>query len=139
MALSAGSGDEGRMSRPGDGLERRLSRSADPLVALSRLLEAARSEAMVEAVAVADETGCLVAGSGAWQACEEIAAIAPLSANDVVPTRLDVLARKTTVRRLIVDGVEVLVSCRGQGKDAELALSRAAAGCHRILGRSPVA
>jgi hypothetical protein len=124
--------------RPGDGHERRLSRSSDPLIALCRLLDAARSESMVEAVAVADPTGCLVAGAGAWQTCEELAAYAPLTANDVVPTRLDVIARRTAVRRLTVDGVEMLVSCRGEAEAAELALSRAAAGCRRILARCPV-
>lgn len=132
-------------SPPADGHERRLRRSADPLVALSRLLDAARSETRVDAVAIADETGCLVAGAGAWQTCEELAAYAPLlereagPANDVVPTRLDVLARRTEVRRVSVDGVEVLLCGQGDRAAMDRALTRAAAGCRRILGRSPVA
>jgi hypothetical protein len=142
LARAPESRDERRMSgwidgatRPGDGHERRLARSSDPLTALCRMLDAARTESMVDAVAVADETGCLVAGAGAWQTCEELAAHAPLAANDVIPTRLDVLARRTRVRRLAVDGVEVLVSCQGGEEAAEAALARAAAGCQRILGR----
>ena len=125
--------------------ERRLCRSADPLLALSRLLDAARRDTRVEAVAVADETGCLVAGAGAWRACEELAAWAPLQlgratpANDTVPTRIDVLSRRTTVRRLSVDGIEVLLSCQGEAEAARQALERAAAGCERILGRFPIA
>lgn len=125
--------------------ERRLCRSADPLLALSRLLDAARRDTLVDAVAVADATGCLVAGAGAWQACEELAAWAPLelrageAANDTVPTRIDVLSRRTSVRRLSVDGIEVLISCQGDANAARQALERAAAGCERILGRSPVA
>ena len=34
------------------------------------------------ALAVSDETGCLVAGAGAYAECEELAAAAPLAAND---------------------------------------------------------
>jgi hypothetical protein len=124
------------LSRPADGHEQRVRRSAEPLLALSRLLDAARRDAMVEAVAVADETGILVAGAGAWQACEELAASAPLiAANDTVPTRLDVLARRVEVRRLRVDGMEVLLSCCGNEHAAGAALERAADGCRRILGR----
>jgi hypothetical protein len=132
------------MSGPLGGRERRIQRSSDPLIALSRLLDATRREAEVEAVAVADRAGCLVAGAGAARACEELAAVAPLAldrsdpANDVVPTRLDVLARRLEVRRLCIDGIEVLISCRGERAQAEQALERASAGCRRILGSSPV-
>jgi hypothetical protein len=123
--------------RPTDGRERRASRSSDPLLALSRLLEAARRDASVEAMAVADPTGCLVAGAGVSRVCEELAAHAPLlPANDTVPTRLDVLARPTQLRRLCIDGVEVLLACRGDDRAALAALDQAAAGCHRILGRT---
>jgi hypothetical protein len=129
------------------GRERRIQRSSDPLVALSRLLDATRREAELEVVAVGDQSGCLVAGAGAARACEELAAVAPLVGlvgqatapeNDVVPTRLDVLARRLEVRRLRIDGVEVLISCQGDTQRAERALERAAAGCQRILGSSPV-
>jgi hypothetical protein len=119
--------------------ERRLARSADALVALGRLLDGSRRASEVDAVAVADPTGCLVTGSGAFRVCEELAAYAPFAvgpANDVVPTRLDVLARRTEVRRLSIDGVEVLLSCRGDDPARRAsALEHAAAGCARILGR----
>ncbi len=105
------------------------------------MLDAARRDGPVEALALADESGVLVAGAGCWQTCEELAAVAPLlpggdPANDIVPTRLDVLARRTEVRRLSIDGISVLLC--GSGDQAALAeaLGRAAGGCVRILGRA---
>jgi hypothetical protein len=121
--------------------ERRRARSADSLVALGRLLDGSRRAGGLEAVAVADASGCLVAGAGAFRTCEELAALAPLlpessaAANDVVPDRLHVLARRIEVRRLTIDGVEVLVCGRGSDAGAlGAALDHAATGSQRILG-----
>jgi hypothetical protein len=116
--------------------DRRQSRSENTLVALTRLLESARRSAELEAVAIGDDAGLLVAGAGAAELCDELAAIAPLegtAANDTVPTRWDVLSRRTEVRRLAVDGLEVFIS--GRGGDLGLGLSRVAAGCARILAK----
>jgi hypothetical protein len=118
--------------------ERRQSRSENTLVALTRLLEAARRSAELEAVAIGDHAGVLVAGAGAAELCDELAAVAPLSrtaANDTVPTRWDVLSRRTEVRRLAVDGLEVFIS--GRGGDLGLGLGRVADGCARILAAKP--
>ncbi|MEZ4224111.1 MAG: hypothetical protein R3B13_24395 [Polyangiaceae bacterium] len=120
--------------------ERRFERRSDTLLALSRLLDAARRDGGLEALAVADSTGMLVAGAGFWRTCEELAALSPLhqataAANDVVPTRLDVIARRTQVRRLSIDGVEVLLSGIGGEDRQEAALARAAEGCERILAQ----
>jgi hypothetical protein len=91
----------------------------------------------LEALAVADETGLLVAGAGLWQTCERLASIAPLvGANDTVPTRIDVLARRSEVRRLSIDGIQVLLCGQGDESDRDLGLKHAADGCARILGRS---
>jgi hypothetical protein len=116
-------------------IERRQARSENTLVALTRLLEGARRAAELEAIAVGDELGLLVAGAGAAELCDELAAVAPLNlaANDTVPTRLDILSRRTEVRRLAVDGFEILIS--GRGGDLSLGLSRAADGCARILAK----
>ncbi|HMJ09981.1 MAG TPA: hypothetical protein VK524_01180 [Polyangiaceae bacterium] len=119
--------------------ERRKQRSSDTLVALSRLLESARVKNDVPALAVADPSGLLVAGAGAFQACEELAAHAPLllspPANDVVPTRLDVLSRRSEIWRISVDGVEVLVCGEGGERTRRTrALEDIASGCQRILG-----
>jgi len=117
--------------------DRRVARSENTLVALTRLLEAARRAAELEAIAVGDQAGLLVAGAGAAELCDELAAIAPLdvAANDTVPTRWDVLSQRTEVRRLAVDGLEVLIS--GRGGDLGQGLSRAVAGCARILAKKP--
>jgi hypothetical protein len=120
-------------------LDRRQSRSENTLVALTRLLEGARRSADLEAVAIGDVAGLLVAGAGAAELCDELAAIAPFgtaAANDTVPTRFDVLSRRTEVRRLAVDGLEVFIS--GRGGDLGLGLSRIADGCTRILGKKPL-
>jgi len=119
------------------GYDRRVSRSDNPITALTRLLEATRHATELEAVAVADDLGLLVAGAGAAELCDELAAIAPLgvAANDTVPTRLDVLSRRTEVRRLSVDGFEMFVS--GQGGDLGTGLARVAEGCARILAKKP--
>jgi hypothetical protein len=117
-------------------VERRQARSSDPLVALSRLLDAARRVGRLEALAVADETGLLVAGAGLCQTCELLAGIAPLLAdNDSVPTRLDVLAGRSEVRRLSIDGIQVLLCGHGDDAGRDLGLKHAADGCARILGR----
>jgi hypothetical protein len=120
--------------------ERRLCRSGDTLVALRRLLDSARRRGGLSALVVADETGCLVAGSGVASACEVLAAWAPLisrcppAANDTVPTRLDVLATRSEARGVTVDGIRVLICGRGDPGLRAAALEEAAAGCARILG-----
>src|SRR5215472_4561954 len=58
--------------------DRRRKRSRDPLVALHYQLAHARSEGRLEAIVVADDSGVVVAGAGAWAVCEELAAYAPL-------------------------------------------------------------
>src|SRR5271165_1035438 len=58
--------------------ERRTKRSSDPLVALHYQLAHCRRERGLDALVVADDSGVVVAGSGSWAACEELAAYAPL-------------------------------------------------------------
>lgn len=134
--------------------ERRRARTSDPLRALSRLLDSVRQRAQLEAVAVADETGLLVAGAGPWRACEELAALAADAnppANDVVPCRIDVISRATDARRVRIDGVEVLLAARARSDSPAAGESTAAsesgvfpaavlddvaAGCERILGKT---
>ena len=130
--------------------ERREARSGDALVALARLFEAARRRAGLDTVVLADPSGLTIAGAGSGLACDELAARAAVSvvtgaasareaANDTVPCRLDVLTRAMEVRRLRIDGIEVLLCAEGgtiggsAASDGEL--SRAVSGCERILGR----
>ncbi len=114
--------------------DRRQARSDNTQVALTRLLEAARRSAELEALALGDELGLLMAGAGAAELCDELAAFAPLfgcAANTELPRNVGALGRGTEVRRLAVDGCELFVCGRGQNLDA--ALAHALAGCARIL------
>jgi hypothetical protein len=110
----------------------------NPLSSLTHLLESARRRAAAEALSLADDTGILIAGAGPCHDCELLAALSPLTdarlpANDVVPTRIDVLSA-TVVRRVRIDGVEVLLSARGGDDRRDEALSHAIDGIRRILG-----
>jgi hypothetical protein len=123
--------------------ERRTSRSPDALVALSRLFEAFRRREGLSAVVLADESGLPIAGAGPFLRCEDLAARcavldAARPANDTIPCRLDVVTRTARIRRLSVDGIEVLLCAEGDGGTTTPALDAAAAGCQRILaeGRS---
>jgi len=114
-------------------LDRRQARSENTQVALTRLLEAARRSAALDALVLGDELGLLVAGAGAAELCDELAAVAPLfgSPNTTLPANLAVLGRGTEVRRLAVEGSQMFISGRGAG--LELALGGVASGCQRIL------
>ncbi|HEY3497770.1 MAG TPA: hypothetical protein VGK73_23895 [Polyangiaceae bacterium] len=121
-------------------LERRRHRSEDALEALTRLLESARRRSGLEALAVTDSTGLLLAGAGASQLCDELAAWAPVMAhapaNDSVPNCLDAFESRTRLRRLRVDGFEIVVACLGQER-GDAPLDAVSAGCQRILGSAP--
>jgi hypothetical protein len=126
---------------PMDGeLERRRDRTTSPLGALSRCFEAARRRAGLEALVLADVSGLVIAGAGPSAMCDELAAVGAACsgrpANDTVPSRLDVLSRALEVRRLRIDGIEVLLCTEGaRDGESEEQLSAAVAGCERILGR----
>lgn len=121
--------------------ERRSARTEDTLVALARLFEAARQTQGLVAVVLSDAGGLPIAGGGSFASCEDLAArCAVLAAagpvNDLVPSRLDVVQRAARVRRLSIDGIEVLLCAEGEGTRAPLdrELDEPAAGCRRILG-----
>jgi hypothetical protein len=111
--------------------ERRQSRSSDTLVSLCRLLDAARRDSGLAALALADETGCLVAGSGALRLCEELAAMSTLPANEAKLEEFGFRGERPRVRRLIIDGFEVSLSALGSARDSDYL--RLSDGCRRIL------
>ncbi|HSN98179.1 MAG TPA: hypothetical protein VLS89_07770 [Candidatus Nanopelagicales bacterium] len=119
--------------------DRRRRRSEDPITALHYQLATTRAEARLDAVVLVDDSGCLVAGAGAWPACEELAAYAPLLANPAaiasvsVGTRIAALSADVEVQSFDVDGVEVLLCGRGGSDIRADLMARAAAGCLRIL------
>lgn len=118
--------------------ERRRKRSTDPLVALHYQLSHARSHGAVDTLVLADASGVMVAGSGAWAACEELAAYAPLLAESAAsrePSRFTNLRAEVELRSLSVEGQSVLLCARSQKRGLYLgeALDRAAEGVARIL------
>lgn len=126
--------------------DRRLKRSEDPLVALHYQLTHARSEGRLDAIVVADDSGVVVAGAGAWAVCEELAAYAPLLAQGVwsepgatgargASSRVSELRTEVDVQAVDVEGQTVLLCARG-GMMRGAAMQRAAVGVARILKRA---
>jgi hypothetical protein len=118
--------------------ERRRKRSGDPLIALHYQLAYARQDGRLDAIVVADASGVMVAGAGSWATCEELAAYAPLlaqgpdSMNSTTASRVETLRRQVDVKRMRVDGQDVLLCARG-GAMRTLSLDQAAFGVARIL------
>lgn len=115
--------------------ERRTRRSADTMTALHYQLAFARFEGEFDALVLTDAAGCLVAGAGPWPTCEMLAAFAPL----FVERRSDASwggerAADVEIRRVMIDGSEVLLCARGGGSGRLPSFTRAASGCRRILG-----
>jgi hypothetical protein len=118
--------------------ERRRKRSHDPITALHYQLAFTRSAAGLDAVVLVDESGCLVAGAGAWPTCEELAAYAPLFARPdqigsaTVSSRIRALSSEVSVHAVSLACGEAFLCGRGTGGQADV-LARAAEGCRRIL------
>ena len=119
--------------------ERRRRRSDDPITALHYQLSQTRADAGLSAVVLVDDTGCLIAGAGAWPTCEELAAFAPLltSPGDVgsatVSARIAAIEPEVFVRTLSLDGCEAVLCGKGRTDARPEVIARAADGCRRIL------
>lgn len=119
--------------------ERRRNRSSDPLVALHYQLTQTRNEGRFDAVVLADDSGVVVAGAGAWATCEELAAYAPLFAQaglaaplEARGSRVSTMQTDVDVQTVDVGGQTVLLCARG-GRRGVDTLGRAAEGVARIL------
>ena len=121
-------------------LDRRTRRSEDIITALHYQLSATRRMAELDAVVLVDDSGCLVAGAGAWPICEELAAYAPLLAhpwkigNAIVGSRGARLKCDVEVHAIEIDGCEVILCGSGGSAERSACIERAADGCRRILG-----
>jgi hypothetical protein len=122
--------------------ERRRTRSSDPLVALHYQLAFSRREGGLDLVVVADDSGVVVAASGGWAACEELAAYAPLLVRGdhgepgSRPTgRLAEIGIHSDVQAIDVDGQTVLLCARG-ARAKTGAMRHMADGVARILSRA---
>jgi hypothetical protein len=124
--------------------DRRRKRSYDPLIALHYQLSRARHDGSLETIVLADPSGVVVAGAGAWAACEELAAYAPLLARPADKENVDAgaiasMRSEVEVRHLEVSGQEVLLCARGvSGQELDrwaldLTMQRASEGISRIL------
>jgi hypothetical protein len=123
---------------------RRRQRSTDPLIALHYQLAHVRQESQLDAIVVADDAGLVVAGAGAWAACEELAAYAPLLARNTcneldghgvgAASRVAEMRAQVDVQPVAVEGQTVLICARGGAKRGPT-LDRAATGVARILRR----
>jgi hypothetical protein len=58
-------------------IERRAVPRKDPIESLGRWLEICRKIVGLQALALSDDRGCLIAGAGASRVCDELAALAP--------------------------------------------------------------
>lgn len=116
--------------------DRRHTRSSDPLVALHYQLACSRREGGLDAVVVADDSGVVVAASGGWAVCEELAAYAPLlvRADPEGPTagRLAEIRLHADVQAIDVNGQTVLLCAHGPRAKAG-GMSKVAHGVARIL------
>ena len=128
--------------------ERRRHRSADPLVALHYQLTSARSRAEMDTIVVADASGLVVAGAGSWPVCEELAAYAPLLAEQeagatvsaAVSSRVETLRREVEVRLVAIGKQDVVLCAHWQRLGQERRthsvrcdVDQTAAGVRRIL------
>lgn len=129
---------------PPERMDRRTNRSDDPLVALTELLESTRRARSIEVLAIADLSGCLVAGAGAAERCEELAALAPIAERATAKRRSSrrrpsAQQTSTFYRRLRFQGLEVYLCAESRtGSATSEGLEHAGAGCQRILtARAP--
>ena len=113
--------------------DRRKQRSTDPLVALHYQLSQTRSRSAIDAIVLADPSGVVVAGAGAWVVCEELAAYAPLFEQDEVPERLAALRSDCDVRHLTAGGQAMLLCTMGKRAARAQAGAAASEGVTRIL------
>ncbi len=124
-------------------VDRRRRRSDDPVTALHYQLSYTRGVGAFDAVVLVDDSGCLVAGAGAWPTCEELAAFAPLLAdrsaivNDSLDSRIAELGADVEVKTVWLDGCEAVICGRGSRGASRMSraesIERAADGCRRIL------
>ncbi len=113
--------------------ERRHARSPDTLVSLCRLLDAARREAGLSALALADASGCLVAGSGPARLCDELAALSTLGAASASLQGLELGGQTPALRQLTLGSVELSLAALGGVRSRAGLPPGLGEGCQRIL------
>jgi hypothetical protein len=109
--------------------ERRVHRSSNPAEALACWLEASRLRNRLRNLALADDLGILVSGSGPERECDELAAWAPIV---LKRGERPSSPRLTGVK---LPGFDAYVCTEAESGQHTEALIDVAVGCARILGR----
>jgi len=112
-------------SRDLSGTERRIAPRIDEFVNLTYWLEICRRSEGLQALALSDDRGSLIAGAGVSRICDELAALAP-SAQVLVP------AAESANSLAIGRGRAYL--CAPAGLLKQKTLAEFGIGCSRILG-----
>jgi hypothetical protein len=110
-------------------IERRTRRSDDVMTALHYQLAFARDQGGFDALVLADPSGFLVAGAGAWSTCELLAAYAPLLGRGCLSDG----PADVEVHEVAIDGTQALLCARGGVSPSDPLLDHTARGCQRIL------
>lgn len=106
----------------------------DPLIALHMLLVAARAQGGHDVVVVAYASGRVLAGAGAWPACEELASLMPLRTS--VDARVREMLRDVAISEVETAGQPLLV-CVSGGGNREARASAVAAMAAVLLTSRP--
>jgi len=110
--------------------ERRIQRSPERHLALRHQLEHARTNGGLEAIALADAAGLLVASAGDDALCEELSALAPLVGRSQGAMHV---GQALTARPLCVLGEPLFLVSQGGNLARDAVLSESARGVVRIL------
>jgi hypothetical protein len=115
--------------------ERRRRRSKESALALRYQLEHSREKGRLDALVVTDESGLLVASSGAETLCEELGAMAPVFGRTfVAPSDLPSLeGGEIAIRALEACGESFYLASVGGGVARDAILESTRAGVSRIL------
>lgn len=115
--------------------ERRRRRSEDRQLALRYQLESAQNRGGLEAVALADADGLILASAGEAGVCEELGAFAPLVAKSALGMRLPPMLRggDVAVRSIPAYGQNLYLACVGGGVARDAVMGHSVSGVARIL------
>lgn len=114
--------------------DRRACRSNEDGTALRYQLESTLKRGRMEAVALADTSGILLAWAGEQPVCAEIGALAPLVARGA-PARVgaEIDAEEMSVRAIDCFGQSLFLASIGGGVARDALLAHSARGIQRIL------
>lgn len=115
--------------------ERRRRRSEDRQLALRYQLESAQNRGGLEALALADADGLILASVGESEVCEELGAFAPLVARSALGMRLPPMLRggDVAVRSVSTYGQKLYLACVGGGVARDAVMGHSVSGVERIL------